>query len=123
MDITKINQILLEAPSIISYRAEQENKFYAQMITLHENYKQLRAQKYLETKAKSEASIKDIEYMLDSDTDLCRLKSEELQAEIDYRKWRADKDKAVNHFEGAKQLSYNIRCEMRSLSDTIPERS
>ena len=118
MDIAEINDILSKAPSIISYRAELENKYYALMLTMHEKYKELRGLKYKELREKT-MTIKDVDYALDCDNELVALKNEEINSEIEYRKFRTEKDRAVNKFEAAKNIGYNLRCEIKGLSDTI----
>lgn len=118
MDITKI---LSEAPALIAERAEKENKYYANMLVFHEQYKQQRAKKYLQLKAEKKDTIKDIEYLLDSNEELCKMKHQELEAEIEYRGWRQRKEKAKDYFSMAVELGRNQRQEFYSLRDTIKE--
>lgn len=116
-----INRILEVAPSKISEYCELENKAYAVMLHKHEEYKRERAKKYLTAKVEG-ATIKDLEYKLDCDEELCAIKDQEITAEIDYRNWRMKKDKAVNTFQSAMELGRTARQEMRSLQDTIEQK-
>jgi hypothetical protein len=116
-----INKILEEAPSKVAYYAENENLAYAKMIQLHQDYKELRAVKY-KTKRNQEATAqKDIEYGLDCDEDLIKIKRAEIEAEVKYREWRTKKDKARDYFEMAREMGWNQRTELRNLGDTISE--
>lgn len=122
MEVNKINYYLSHCPAIIAQRAEEENKHYAEMITLHENYKRQRAKLLLEMKAKGdEGTQKEKEYLLDTNEELNKIKDAELEAEINHRAWRAKKEKARDLFEAAKALGYNQRLEWRSGNDTIPK--
>ena len=113
-----INQILEIAPAKISQYCEAENKSYAVMLHKHEEYKRERARKYLTSKVDG-ATIKDLEYKLDCDETLCKIKDEELNAEIDYRGFRAKKEKASNTFQAAMELGRTARQELRTLQDTV----
>jgi len=117
-----INQILEIAPAKISEYAEKENQSYASMLRYHEEYKRLRAKTYLESRVKNEMTVKDLEYTLDTNEELCKVKDLELNAEIDYRAWRTKKEKAENTFQSALELGRNKRSELRALGDTIPEK-
>ena len=116
-----INQILSEAPSAIARHCEVENQHYAEMLRLHEDYKRLRAKKYLEMKADDKESQKDREYALDCDEELCKVKDLELQEEISYRAARQKKEKAENYMQSALELGRTKRAEIRGLSDVIPK--
>lgn len=117
----KINEILEKAPAIISERAELENACYAEMIKLHETYKREWAKKFLSLKATTDNSIKEIEATLEIDEELIKIKDLELTKEVDYRAWKARKDKAINMFDMAKQMGFNLRCEQRNLDNIIKE--
>ena len=78
-----------------------------------------RARQFLVVKAQGKASVKDIDYLLDCNEQLCLIKDKELQAEIMYRSYRMQKEQFKNEFESACEQGRNIRTEMRNLNDTI----
>jgi len=115
MDINKILEI---APAKISEYCEAENNYYALMLRKHEEYKRERARKYLVSKVQGE-TIKDLEYKLDCDDELSKIKNAEISAEIEYRNQRMKKEKAKDIFQSALELGRTARQELRSLHDTI----
>jgi len=114
-----INAILNEAPAKISRYTEQEINEYKKMIGFHEFYKRERARKYLEAKVKEDITIKDLEYRLDCDPDLMKIKDDEQLAEIAYRGFRRKKEYARDMLQIAFETGWNKRVEMRSLNDTV----
>lgn len=115
-----INQVLEQAPSKISLYCVEENKHYAEMIRLHEDYKRLRAKKYLELKAQSpEEKQKNMEYYLDCEEGLCKIKDLELQEEISYRASRQKKENAEHYLQVALEMGRTKRAEIRSLYDDV----
>lgn len=115
-----IDLILEKAPAKISRHTELENKAYADMLKLHEQYKRERAKKYLQRRAnEGTVTIKDLEYALDTDEELNAIKDKELLAEIDYRANRERKEYYENEFQSACERGRNVRSELRGLSDTI----
>ena len=54
MNLAKIQEILEKAPAKISFYVENEITEYQSMQTFHETYRQNRAKKYLELKARGE---------------------------------------------------------------------
>jgi len=115
-----IDEVLTKAPSKISYFAERENKAYGDMIIYHEEYKRVRAKKYLERRAKEGTiTVKDMEYWLDTNEELQAIKDKELLAEIDYRGHRQKKDHWDDLFNAAMERARNKRTELRNLKDTI----
>jgi len=114
-----IDQVLEQAPAKIAEYAEKENTSYAQMVKLHEEYKRVRAKKYLEAKALKSGTIPEIDAKLDTDSELIEIKDAELLAEITYRGWRVKKDKASNTFQSACEQGRNKRTELKALGDTI----
>ena len=117
-----IAQILEKAPAKIAEYAEKENEAYALMINKHEEHKRIRAKKYLEKRAREgSVTIKDIEYELDSDSELLQIKDAELLAEINYRAWRIKKNKVDDLLQSAMERGRNIRSEIRGLNNTINE--
>ena len=117
-----INTILEKAPNKISHFCELENQAYANMITFHENYKRERSKKYLQRRSnEGTVTIKDLEYALDSDTELTAIKDKELLAEIDYRANRQRKEYYRDLFNSAQEQGRNVRSELRGLGDTIPK--
>jgi hypothetical protein len=116
-----INTVLETAPSKIARYAEVEVKHYRDMITGHEEYKRLRAKKYLEIRAQeTKIPQKDVEYMLDCDPMLCKVKDDEFMSEINYRSWRNKREEADDELQCALEQGRTIRSEQRSLSNSIP---
>lgn len=115
-----ITDILERAPAKISQHCEEENKHYAEMIKLHEEYKRLRAKKYLEMKAKSpQEKQKNAEYILDCNKELCNIKDLELREEIDYRASRQRKENAEHYLQVGLEMGRTKRAEIRGLTDDI----
>ena len=119
MDIAKINRVLEKAPSVISFFCEQEIKEYQSMQTFHEQYRTLRAKKYLEMKAQGGMTEKEREYTLDIDTELVDLKNKELLAEINYKGLKNKVNKASDTLQATMELARLARKDMGSLGTTI----
>lgn len=116
-----INQVLEQAPAIISQRAEEELKLYEQKIFLEENYKRLWAKKFLEMKAAGGKSLDQIKAELENEAELTAIKDKELLTEISYKSMRIKRERAQNMFESAKCQGYIRKAEIKNLNDTIQE--
>lgn len=115
-----INLALETLPAKIAEFTEKENEAYARMLNSHEEYKRTRAKIFLEVKASDHVmSLKQLDYQLDASETLCKIKDQELLAEIDYRAARLKKDFYDNEFQAAMERGRNLRKEMSSLNDTI----
>jgi len=114
-----INKILETVPAEKARHAEQENESYLKIKSLEFEYKRSRAKLFLEHRATSSASIKEIEYVLDTDEKLNSIQDQILMAEIDYKKHRLNKERCNDEFQGAMELSRNNRQEWYATHDTV----
>ena len=119
MNLAKIQEILEKAPAKISFYVENEITEYQSMQTLHEQYRTLRAKKYLEMKAQGGMTEKEREYTLDVDTELVDLKNKELIAEINYKGWRNKTNKASDTLQATMELARLARKDMLGVDPTI----
>lgn len=116
-----INQVLETAPQKIYEYATEEIRFLEQQMRLHEEYKLTRAKKGLELKAQG-TSLKEIDWLLDSDDTLLEMKSNEMTAEISYKKQRALKDRADDYLQVALEKGRSQRAEIRAGLDVVTEK-
>jgi len=118
-----IEDILEKAPAKIFQYAEEETEAYKREINLHEEYKRLRAKKALEFKARGDVrTAKEIEWLLDTNEELMKIKDEELLAEIEAKGKRNRRDRANDYFESAKAFGWLKRIEWDATNDVIVDK-
>ena len=117
MDIQKV---LEEAPQKIYAYATEEIRYIEQQMRLHQEYKITRAKKGLELKVQG-TSLKEVDWLLDSDSALLEIQSKEIEAEINYKKQKALKDRADDYLQVALEMGRSQRAEIRAGLDTVKE--